>query len=170
MFVRPTGHPTELAPNRRYFMRLFNTDEELEASTRLEERRSKRSVPFQEQQPLLLGSGDRCERVPGSCFERTDPIVANWIESQEAAVYAGLGVYDALGLLILLFGAAVVLILVVAPFEHRWRQQSKLYLLSARTTRLGAGFALVILSAQFMLAGSVVLSSVSGVGAVGIFG
>lgn len=39
--------------------------------------------PFlQEANPLLIGSGNRCQRVKGSCFQPSDPAVETWAKAQ----------------------------------------------------------------------------------------
>lgn len=63
-------------------MRLEN--KKIESSPALpSERNLPRVFPhFKESPALAIGSGDRCLRVPGSCFSRSDPRIASWVSAQ----------------------------------------------------------------------------------------
>jgi hypothetical protein len=166
-------------------MRLFGNDDVPELPPLVHKAGPRRTVPFlQREQPELLGSGDRCKRVIGSCYDRSDPVVAQWLEKlpprpaspdisaanalrSDGDVYAGLGVRGAACLMLLLLAAAAAAALWAAPREQRWRQRTKGYTLPARLARLAVAVSCVAVSTQGF---SGAMSSVSAVMAVGMLG
>jgi hypothetical protein len=97
-------------------------------------------VPFAEKEhrPLQIGSGDRCERVKGSCYRKDDPVVAAWISSQKEH-----GLEKQIALIYLFAGAAFIFVC-----SHLYKRgifrDSRLYF-SSSVVRFPVYFAVLLL-------------------------
>lgn len=87
---------------------------------------------FQQSSPLMIGSGDRCKRVVGSCYVQDDPKILEWMRTQEQDEPPV--DYASLVLLGCLLSAASILWWGVSPIERHLRD-SGLLTWSPRRTR-----------------------------------
>jgi hypothetical protein len=99
--------------------------------------------------PLLIGSGDRCKRVQGTCYNEDDPTVVDWMKSQDKSrSHINSQMTESTGVLVFVALAAAIIVLYVLPLEKRFRVQWQWNIFSPRTSRLcAAGVALSLCSA-----------------------
>ena len=74
--------------------------------------------------PLLIGSGDRCARVRGSCYKAEDPAVSSWLASHHKIIVGLDSPLRSPGVVILTtLGLACFFWFGMAPLRRQWHRR-----------------------------------------------